>query len=50
MDCKHIHLIKVVNIEDGGEKSKIYMCQECKELFQIGPVPPITVTYGEPPK
>jgi len=48
-DCTHPHLTHIVNIENGGEKSTTYQCQECKQLLTVALKPfEITVTRGRP--
>ena len=33
--CAHMQLIKVTNLDGGGEASSIYHCQLCKQLLTV---------------
>lgn len=47
--CPHVHLIKVVNIEQGGKDSTTYECQVCHQLFTISTYGiDIVTTFGRP--
>jgi hypothetical protein len=35
MNCNHARLIQIENIEDGGDASTIYQCEQCKELLTV---------------
>jgi hypothetical protein len=49
-DCHHPHLTQVVNPEEGGIASQVYVCGACHDLLRVTFSPlTIVVSYGVPP-
>jgi hypothetical protein len=45
-ECTHPHLIHVVNVEQGGEKSTTYKCLSCGNLLTVAITPFVITVKG----
>lgn len=44
-ECTHPNLVHIVNTEDGGTDSKVYLCKACHTLLLVE-IKPDVITVG----